>query len=162
MKVRITRRRFITLVPLSALGAAVLAACGASATPTTAPAATKAPAAATTAPAVAATTAPAAAATTAPAAATTAPAAAAATTAPAAATATKAPAQSSGQKASLTVWLSTSYTKDADNLQQATVKAWGEQNKVDITIVMDSSTVLGPQLSAALESKKLPDVLSLW
>ncbi|MGN6759118.1 MAG: ABC transporter substrate-binding protein [Thermomicrobiales bacterium] len=162
MKVRITRRRFITLVPLSALGAAVLAACGASATPTTAPAATKAPAAATTAPAAAATTAPAAAATTAPAAATTAPAAAAATTAPAAATATKAPAQSSGQKASLTVWLSTSYTKDADNLQQATVKAWGEQNKVDITIVMDSSTVLGPQLSAALESKKLPDVLSLW
>jgi multiple sugar transport system substrate-binding protein len=158
MKVRISRRRFITVVPLSVLGTAVLAACGASATPTTAPAATKAPAAATTAPA-AATTAPAAA-TTAPAAATTAP-AAAATTAPAA-TATKAPAQASGQKASLTVWLSTSYTKDADNMQMANVKAWGEQNKVDITIVMDSSTVLGPQLSAALESKKLPDVLSLW
>jgi ABC-type transport system substrate-binding protein len=51
MKIRISRRRFMTLVPLSVLGTTVLAACGASPTPTTAPAsaATKPAAAATTA-----------------------------------------------------------------------------------------------------------------
>ncbi|MGN6358827.1 MAG: ABC transporter substrate-binding protein [Thermomicrobiales bacterium] len=51
MKVRLSRRRFMTMVPLSVLGTAVLAACGASPTPTTAPAsaATKPAAAATTA-----------------------------------------------------------------------------------------------------------------
>ncbi|MGN6562590.1 MAG: ABC transporter substrate-binding protein, partial [Thermomicrobiales bacterium] len=51
MKVRLSRRRFMTMVPLSVLGAAALAACGASPTPTTAPAsaATKPAAAATTA-----------------------------------------------------------------------------------------------------------------
>lgn len=73
-----------------------------------------------------------------------------------------APAVSSGKKASLTVWLSTSYTKAADAMLADDVKAWGQKNNVDVTVVQDSSDVLDPQLSAGLESKKLPDVLSLW
>lgn len=75
---------------------------------------------------------------------------------------TTAPAVSKGQKASLTIWLSTSFTKAADTMQVDNVKAWGQKNNVDVTVVQDSSTVLDPQLSAGLESKKLPDVLSLW
>ncbi len=77
-------------------------------------------------------------------------------------TASAAPAVSSGKKASLTVWLSTSYTKAADAMLADDVKAWGQKNNVDMTVVQDSSDVLDPQLSAGLESKKLPDVLSLW
>jgi multiple sugar transport system substrate-binding protein len=132
---RVARRYFLQLAGASA-AAAVLAACGGGSTPTNtpAPSAASSTGGATSAP----------------------------VTAASAATATKAPAVSSGQKASLTVWLSTSFTKDADTMQMANVKSWGQKNNVDITVVQDSSTVLDPQLSAGLESKKLPDVLSLW
>ena len=65
-----------------------------------------------------------------------------------------------GQKAKMTVWISTSYTPAADQLQKKLVEEWAAKKNVDVTIVQDSSTVLAPQLNAAIESKNLPDVLS--
>ena len=88
-------------------------------------------------------------------AATSAPAAAQATTAPAAAT--SAPA---GAKPKMTVWLSTSFTPAADELQKKFVMAWAASKGVDVTLVVDSSTVLAPQLNAAIESKQLPDMMT--
>lgn len=126
--------RSLKLSSLAILLLLVAAACAPSATP--APAATTAPAAAATkAPAAAATTAPAAAATTAPAA-------------------------PSGAKPKMTVWISTSFTPAADELQKKYVMDWAAAKGVDVTIVQDSSTVLAPQLNAAIESKSLPDVMS--
>jgi multiple sugar transport system substrate-binding protein len=138
MSKHISRRyaiRMLIQASTVAVTGLALAACGmGAAAPAAAPAATSADPAKTIAPAAAATLTPTGAAPVAPV----------------------------GQKASLTVWLSTSYTKDADNAQSEHVKTWGQQNNVDVTVVLDSSTVLDPQLSAGLESKKLPDVLSLW
>jgi multiple sugar transport system substrate-binding protein len=71
--------------------------------------------------------------------------------------ATQAPA---GPKPKLTVWISTSFTPAADDLQKKYVMDWAAAKGVDVTIVQDSSTVLAPQLNAAIESKNLPDVMS--
>ncbi len=64
------------------------------------------------------------------------------------------------QRPKMTVWLSTSYTPLADELQKRYMLEWANAKGVDLTIVQDSSTVLAPQLNAAIESKNLPDVLS--
>ena len=77
-----------------------------------------------------------------------------AATAPAAqAPATTAPA---GPKPKMTVWLSTSYTPLADETQKKFILEWAAAKGVDVTIVQDSSTVLAPQLNAAIESKTCP------
>jgi multiple sugar transport system substrate-binding protein len=65
-----------------------------------------------------------------------------------------------GQKPKMTVWISTSFTPLADQTQRKFVEEWAAKKGVDVTIVQDSSTVLSPQLNAAIESKNLPDVLS--
>ena len=81
-----------------------------------------------------------------------------AATAPAAqAPATTAPA---GPKPKMTVWLSTSFTPLADETQKKFILEWAAAKGVDVTLVQDSSTVLAPQLNAAIESKNLPDVMS--
>lgn len=66
----------------------------------------------------------------------------------------------SGTKPKMTVWISTSFTPAADALQKQYVTDWAAAKGVDVTIVQDSSTVLAPQLNAAIESKTLPDVMS--
>lgn len=99
---------------------------------------------------------------------TAAPAAAAPTAAPAAEQPTSAPAAeaptaapaAAGEKPKLTVWLTTSYTPEADALQKKYVQEWADSKGVDITIVQDSATVIEPQLNAATETKTLPDVIS--
>ncbi len=121
---------FRSLLVLMLLG--MLAACGGA--PAAAPSATTAPAA----------EAP----TAAPAGSTAAPAAEAPTAAP------------SGEKPKLTIWLTTSYTPEADALQKQFVQEWADAKGVDITIVQDSATVIEPQLNAATETKTLPDVIS--
>ncbi len=121
----------------------LLAACGgapAATEPTAAPAAAEP----TAAPAAAAPTA--------------APAAAEPTAAPAAAAPTAAPA--AGEKPKMTIWLTTSYTPEADALQKQYVQEWADSKGVDLTIVQDSATVIEPQLNAATETKTLPDVIS--
>ncbi|HEU5101156.1 MAG TPA: extracellular solute-binding protein [Roseiflexaceae bacterium] len=90
---------------------------------------------------------------------TAAPAAAEPTAAPAAEAPTAAPA-ASGEKPKLTIWLTTSYTPEADALQKKYVQEWADAKGVDITIVRDSATVIEPQLNAATETKTLPDVIS--
>jgi multiple sugar transport system substrate-binding protein len=65
-----------------------------------------------------------------------------------------------GQKPKMTVWLSTSFTPAADETQRKFITDWAASKNVDVTIVQDSSTVLAPQLNAAIESKNLPDVMS--
>lgn len=92
---------------------------------------------------------PAAAPTDAPAAATDAPAAAAEPTA--------APA---GERPKMTVWLTTSFTPEADALQKKIFEDWAAANNVDLTIVLDSATVIAPQLNAAIETRTLPDILA--
>src|SRR5215207_9583086 len=86
----------------------------------------------------------------------------AATVAPAAEAPTaEAPtAATSGEKPKLTIWLTTSYTPEADALQKQFVQEWADAKGVDITIVQDSATVIEPQLTAATETKTLPDVIS--
>jgi multiple sugar transport system substrate-binding protein len=90
---------------------------------------------------------------------TAAPAAEQPTTAPAAEQPTAAPA-ASGEKPKLTVWLTTSYTPEADALQKQIVQEWADSKGVEVTIVQDSATVIEPQLNAAIESKTLPDVIA--
>ena len=74
----------------------------------------------------------------------------------AAPTAVPAPAE----KPKLTVWLTTSFTPEADALQKKIITDWATAKGVEVTIVQDSSTVIGPQLNAAIETKTLPDVLA--
>ena len=64
------------------------------------------------------------------------------------------------QRPKMTLWLSTSYTPLADELQKRYALEWANAKGVELTIVQDSSTVLAPQLNAAIETKNLPDVLS--
>jgi len=90
---------------------------------------------------------------------TAAPAAAQPTSAPAAEQPTAAPAEPA-EKPKLTVWLSTSYTPEADALQRKFIEEWADANGVEVTIVQDSATVLEPQLNVAIETQNLPDVLS--
>jgi multiple sugar transport system substrate-binding protein len=89
------------------------------------------------------------------------------TAAPAAAQPTAAPAEqptaapaASGEKPKLTIWLTTSFTPEADALQKQYVQEWADSKGVDITIVQDSATVIEPQLNAATETKTLPDVIA--
>lgn len=72
----------------------------------------------------------------------------------------QAQAPTAAERPKLTVWLSTSFTPLADELQKRFVLEWANAKNVEVTIVQDSSTVLGPQLNAAIEAKQLPDVLS--
>ncbi|MEP7200552.1 MAG: extracellular solute-binding protein [Chloroflexota bacterium] len=65
-----------------------------------------------------------------------------------------------GQKPKMTVWISTSFTPQADQIQRKFVEDWAAAKGVEVTIVQDSSTVLAPQLNAAIETKNLPDMLS--
>lgn len=85
------------------------------------------------------------------------PAAPAPTAAPAATTAPAAPAG----KPKLTVWLSKSFTPEADAAQKDIVMKWADAKGVDVTLVQELSTVLVPQFNAAIETKTLPDVL-VW
>lgn len=62
-------------------------------------------------------------------------------------------------KSKMTVWITTSFTPDADKVQNDYVMEWAKSKNVDVTIVQDTGTVLATQLNAALESKALPDVL---
>lgn len=64
------------------------------------------------------------------------------------------------EKPKLTVWLTTSYTPEADALQKKIITDWATAKGVDVTIVQDSATVIAPQLNAAIETKTLPDVLA--
>ena len=64
------------------------------------------------------------------------------------------------QRPKMTLWLSTSFTPLADELQKRYALEWANAKGVELTIVQDSSTVLAPQLNAAIETKNLPDVLS--
>lgn len=72
---------------------------------------------------------------------------------------TKAPAPAGKPK--LTIWLSKSFTPEADAAQKDIVTKWAEAKGVDLTVVQDLSTVLAPQFNAAIETKTLPDVL-VW
>ena len=60
---------------------------------------------------------------------------------------------------SMTVWLRTSFTPLADELQKRYVLEWANAKGVEVIIVQDSVTVLEPQFNAGLETKNLPDVL---
>src|SRR5215207_5557221 len=95
---------------------------------------------------------------------TAAPAAAEPTAAPAAeptaAPAAEPTAAPAAEKPKLTIWLTTSYTPEADALQKQYVQEWADSKGVDLTIVQDSATVIEPQLNAATETKTLPDVIS--
>ena len=131
--------RFRTL-SIGLVAAAVLAACGA---PAAAP-----PAAATAVPAAPK--------------ATDAPAAPKPTDVPAAPKPTDAPKPAApAAKPKLTIWLSKSFTPEADAIQKEIVTKWADAKGVELTLVQDLSTVLAPQFNAAIETKTLPDVL-VW
>ena len=68
--------------------------------------------------------------------------------------------QVQAQRPKMTIWLSQSYTPLADELQKRYALEWANAKGVELTVVLDSSTVLAPQLNAAIETKNLPDVLS--
>jgi len=69
-------------------------------------------------------------------------------------------AAATGEKPAITVWLTTSFTPEADALQKKIIEDWAAAKGVNVTIVQDSATVITPQLNAAIETKTLPDVLA--
>lgn len=60
-------------------------------------------------------------------------------------------------KPKLTIWASTTFTPDADKVQDDQIKAWGEANGVEIDLARMSQDERTPRWQTALESKQFPD-----
>lgn len=63
----------------------------------------------------------------------------------------------SAAKPKLTIWASTTFTQDADKVQDDQIKAWGEANGVEIDLARMSQDERTPRWQTALESKQFPD-----
>lgn len=171
---RVSRRLFLGGIA-GAAATAILAACGGSAgggTPASGgatPAATGgaanpfgSPAATATRPAAAATTAPAAttAGTTTTGGATTAAGSPATggTTGTSAAGGTAPAIVSTGK---MTYWGGLIFSDDANKLQSDTIKEWGQQNKINIDVVMINQNETNQKVAAAIESNTMPDAFDM-
>jgi multiple sugar transport system substrate-binding protein len=175
---RLTRRHFLGGLAGTA-AAAILAACGGSnATDTpkpggttggTTPAATGGAANPFGSPAAAAATATRPAATTAPASTTAAGSAVSGTTAAGSATTGTTGTAAAGGTApavvtatgKMTYWGGLIFSDDANNLQVATIKDWGKQNKIDIDVVMVNQNETNQKIAAAIESNTMPDAFDM-
>lgn len=60
-------------------------------------------------------------------------------------------------KPKLTIWASTTFTQDADKVQDDQIKAWGEANGVEIDLARMSQDERTPRWQTAKESKQFPD-----
>lgn len=76
-----------------------------------------------------------------------------------------APAGSGGEAAAetpkLTIWAATTFTPDADTVQDDQIKAWGEANGVEIDLARMSGDERTPRWQTAFESKQFPDCAAI-
>ena len=70
----------------------------------------------------------------------------------------EAPAVVSGEKPKIVIWCGTTYTPDADEIQDNQIKDWGSKNNVEIEINRMSGDERTPKWKAAFETKQFPDL----
>jgi ABC-type glycerol-3-phosphate transport system substrate-binding protein len=61
----------------------------------------------------------------------------------------------------LTIWAATTFTPDADTVQDDQIKAWGEANGVEIELARMSGDERTPRWQTAIESKQFPDCAAI-
>jgi len=74
----------------------------------------------------------------------------------------QAPAVGTGEKPKITFWLGTSYTPDADELQDNQIRDWCEKNNVELELARMSNDERKPKWQTAYETKQFPDVASVY
>jgi multiple sugar transport system substrate-binding protein len=80
----------------------------------------------------------------------------------AACTSKEAPGVVSGEKPKITFWLGTSYTPEADELQDNQIRDWCTKNNVELELARMSSDERKPKWQTAYETKQFPDVASVY
>jgi len=74
----------------------------------------------------------------------------------------EAPAVGTGEKPSITVWVNTTYTPDADEIQDQHIRDWCSKNNVELELARMSNDERKPKWQTAYESKQFPDVGHLY
>lgn len=65
--------------------------------------------------------------------------------------------EAAAAKPKLTIWASTTFTPDADGVQDEQIKRWGEEHGVEIDLARMSQEERTPRWQTAIESKQFPD-----
>ena len=69
--------------------------------------------------------------------------------------------EAAAEKPKLTIWAATTFTPDADKVQDDQIKAWGEANGVEIDLARMSQDERTPRWQTAIESKQFPDCAAI-
>ena len=74
----------------------------------------------------------------------------------------EAPAVGTGEKPKIAFWLGTSYTPDADDLQDEQIRDWCSKNNVELDLARMSNDERKPKWQTAYETKQFPDVAAVY
>jgi len=65
------------------------------------------------------------------------------------------------EKPKLTIWVATTFTVDADKVQDQEIKDWGDKHNVEIEIARMAQDERTPRWQTAIESKQFPDCAAI-
>lgn len=65
------------------------------------------------------------------------------------------------EKPKITIWVATTFTQDADKVEDEHIKAWADKNGVDVEVARMSQEERTPRWQTAIETKQYPDCAAI-